>query len=178
MSKTKYLLVEREGYNPTAMAPEALEVCKAYPQYHGEVILSKPVTLREVKRLKLRIVETAWLKDYTAELQFRDHYHNRTFKAEVMWFDKSSGVGAVKDLDNGVRHTLYACNVKGKKTWYPETACVYVMAGDIIDVKLDSGLAVCLTQGIIDEDKWSSLDQSKLAFKCDETGKAISGLFA
>ncbi len=36
---------------------------------------------------------------------------------------------------------------------------------------------LCKSPGIFDEDKWNSLDQNSLAFRCDDSGKALNGLF-
>jgi hypothetical protein len=74
---------------------------------------------------------------------------------------------------------IYACNIPGKKTWYPETACMYFNEGQEIEVIQDAnGFIIPQTPGIFDESKWNGLDQSRLAFKCDENGKATTGLFA
>jgi len=102
-----------------------------------------------------------------------------TIKARVRWFNKYDGCGGITGLDGGNGH-LYACNIKGKKTWYPETACVYFEAGDIIDVYVDedTGIIVCETQGKFDQEKWDSLDHDQLAFTCNEDGEATTGLFA
>ena len=79
--------------------------------------------------------------------------------------------------------TIYACNINGKKTWYPKTACVYYTEGQEVDVELKvfSNFKLFvngLTPGHFDSERWNSLDQSRLAFKCDENGKAINGLFS
>lgn len=73
---------------------------------------------------------------------------------------------------------IYACNIPGKKTWFAETACVFYVEGQIIDFDIkEGGFIVPTTPGIFDAEKWNSLDQDRLAFKCDENGKAINGLF-
>jgi hypothetical protein len=97
---------------------------------------------------------------------------------KVIWFNRKSGEGMVKD-SAGHTAMFYACNIPGKKTWFPETACMYFNEDQEIEVIQDeNGFILPQTPGIFDEAKWNSLDQSRLAFKCDENGKAITGLFA
>lgn len=95
----------------------------------------------------------------------------------VDWFNDDHGFITV----NGDRFEVYSCNIKGAKTWYPNTACMYLIKGETITLNLvDMGnhLTCRVTSGgHFDEAKWNSLDQSKLAFKCDENGKALNGLF-
>lgn len=101
-------------------------------------------------------------------------------KAVVLFFDRSRGEGMIKGLDgcSGIRE-IYACNIPGKKTWYPETACVFYIEGEIIDITVtnEGRFIVPTTPGIFDKEKWNKLDQTKLAFKCDDSGKAINGFF-
>lgn len=101
-------------------------------------------------------------------------------KAVVLWFNRNSGEGMIRGLD-GCEGTafLFACNIPGKKTWYPETACVYYVEGEVIDITVtEEGRFIApITPGIFDKEKWDKLDQSKLAFKCDNNGKALNGLF-
>lgn len=91
---------------------------------------------------------------------------------------QKSGEGMIKDNAGNVVE-IYACNIPGKKTWYAQTACVYYEKDQEIEVEQDdnSGLILGITPGIFDETKWNSLDQTRLAFKCDNKGKAITGLF-
>jgi hypothetical protein len=115
---------------------------------------------------------------------FSDRFRGRVFKAQVVWFDRVSGEAWVRGLgdDSDVSMPLYACNIPGKRTWYPETACVYFERDATIDVEIHPSLGCSLlvahTPGIQDDAKWNGLDQSKLAFRCDESGNAINGLFA
>lgn len=103
-------------------------------------------------------------------------------KGMVSWFDKSNGQGYIRIEKLDLLLPVYACNIAGKKTWYPETACVYLKDNEEVTVKLtDLGhLSVVVIGGNIhfDSKKWNSLDQSRLAFKCDENGNAINGLFS
>jgi hypothetical protein len=100
-------------------------------------------------------------------------------KVEVVFFDRRDGEGLVRCLSSRNVAPIYACNIPGKKTWYAETACVYYNEGDIVEVTQDeeTGFIIGVTPGIFDENKWASLDQNKLAFKCDQNGDAINGLF-
>lgn len=99
-------------------------------------------------------------------------------QATVIFFDRNSGEGMVKDSAGNIAE-LYACNIPGKRTWYANTACMYYNKGDVIEVTQDdNGFVIPLTPGIFDAAKWNSLDQSRIAFKCDDSGKATNGLFA
>ena len=99
-------------------------------------------------------------------------------RVTVCWFDKKSGTGWVRAGD-GSSAPIYACNIKGKRTWYAETACVYYSDGQEVEIEQDeNGFVIGVTPGTLDQDKWNSLDQARLAFRCDDTGKAVNGLFS
>lgn len=88
----------------------------------------------------------------------------------VSWF--SGDHGMIKCNISGNIYEIYACNIKGAKTWYPETACMFVKAGETVTfdlVDMGSHVTACKVRGNVyfDAEKWSKLDQSKLAFKCD-----------
>jgi hypothetical protein len=120
------------------------------------------------------------------QLKEQEAFHTRfnkvIFKARVVFFNKGQGVGLVQGIgeNEDVAIEIYACNIRGKKTWYPETACVFYDKGQEIEIEVDtsSKLAIGHTQGTLDVEKWDSLDQSRLAFKCNDQGEAINGLFA
>ena len=101
-------------------------------------------------------------------------------KGIVSWFDKSKGEGMVRA--NGSLYRVHACNILGAKTGYAETACMDLIEGSEVTFDLfDFGdhVSACKVQGgVFDAVKWASLDQSKLAFKMDENGQFINGLFA
>lgn len=118
--------------------------------------------------------------EWAAFEAFRDKFKDLVFKAEVLFFDGMEG--RIRGLNGEGDHRLYACNIPGAKTWYPETACVYHTKGQIIDAELrifygSGALAVSHTPGTLDVEKWSSLDQTKLAFKVGEDGELETGLF-
>lgn len=94
----------------------------------------------------------------------------------VAWFNGDRG--AITCNVTGQLIIVWACNIIGKKTWYSETACMYLKKGQTVTFKHSEVGAADVTGGIFDAEKWAKLDQSKLAFKCDENGKAINGLFA
>lgn len=100
----------------------------------------------------------------------------------VKWFNRDSGSGSIVCNRTGNSYELHACNINGKKTWYSETACVYVQVGQQVTFDLaDMGThvtAVVTDGGVFDAAKWASLDQSKLTFKCDAGNNLISGMFA
>ena len=97
----------------------------------------------------------------------------------VSWFSGDRGRIAIPSL--GTSFDVYACNIKGAKTWYPNTACMYLNKGDKVKVQLvalEHGPSCQVTEGgHFDSEKWASLDHDRLAFKCDENGNAINGLF-
>jgi hypothetical protein len=104
---------------------------------------------------------------------------SKNVKGVVSWFDKIEGM--IK-TDLGL-FSVYACNIVGAKTWYPETACMYLVEGETVEFDLsDMGefLTPSKVRGSVyfDSAKWNSLDQSKLAFKCNDQGEALNGLFA
>ena len=101
----------------------------------------------------------------------------------VTYFNRDTGCGAIHIDTLDMSMSVYACNLRGNKTWYAETACTYL--DDKQAVKIDRlarvypGLTCVVSEGVkFDQEKWNSLDQSRLAFKCDEDGNAINGLFA
>lgn len=104
----------------------------------------------------------------------------KTIECYVISFDRNRGEGMIRAVyGNGLNWgTIYACNIPGKKTWYPETACVYYGVGQVIEVCVDDNFNIPVTRGEFDAEKWAGLDQSRLAFKCNDDGKAINGLFA
>lgn len=97
----------------------------------------------------------------------------------VRWFDRLSGDGVVEV--EGVPLRVYGCNIKGAKTGFPETACMYLepsskVIGDLFDFH-DHVSLVNIQGGVFDAEAWAKLDHSKLAFKRDENGNFINGLF-
>lgn len=108
---------------------------------------------------------------------------SKQIQGVITWFDQNSGKGFVKCIKTKQQYSIFACNFIGKKTWYPETACMYAKKGAIVIFDLaDMGDYITATniQGDthFDSEKWNSLDQSKLAFKCDDNGNATNGLFS
>lgn len=184
--KTKYTLVERDAYLPTAVDAAALAVLLSRPDVLGEVTSQRPITVKEAERGRIRIDTAEELTDRVRDLDAHEalmvrYGGGKTFEATVAWFNRSLGRGCVVEAD-GTWHILYACNIEGKKTWFSETACIYVNEGDVLTCKLEhltsrEPICVSLTRGTVDEEKWASLDQSRLAFRCNDKGKAVSGLF-
>lgn len=108
-------------------------------------------------------------------------YTFKKVKGEVLWFDKMSGEGMIRIPDLDFNLTVFACNIKGAKTWYPETACMYLNEGDEVTldiVEVGSGAtAQVIEGGRFDKEGWDEIKDKNLAFRCDENGKAINGLF-
>lgn len=106
-------------------------------------------------------------------------------KAKVIYFNRLSGDGMVRLIDSPFKRSIfdiYACNLPGKRTLYPETACVYYDEDKIINVIVkydDYALFVIGTsRPKFDKKKWEKLDPDKLAFRCDNKGQIITGLFS
>lgn len=103
--------------------------------------------------------------------------------ARVRWFSRISGEGMVRVTIGDREHCLpiYACNIKGKKTWYPETACVYYEKDQTIEVEVKWDDHACfvigLTPGTLDVEAWDRIKEKDLAFRCDDDGNATTGLF-
>jgi len=104
-------------------------------------------------------------------------------KAKVRLFDKLTGEGIVR-LTSGQHQdlslTIYACNIEGKKTWFPETACVYYDKNQEIEVEVKwdkyKTFVIGLTPGTLDQEAWDNIKGQNLAFRCDEDGEAVTGL--
>lgn len=113
---------------------------------------------------------------------FHAKYHDKTFAAMVDWFSARSGEGSVT-LETGLRLDIFACNIVGRKTWYPETACVYYTEGQEVQIKVDvhspsAVFAIGLTPGTLDVEAWENIKDKNLAFRCNDVGELTTGLFA
>lgn len=143
------------------------------------------------KSMEQRIAEVEAIKEkcrddyYSWHDAFQENFSGE-LNAVVDWFDRARGMGMVtitgRDGET-VRSDIYSCNIKGRKTWYPETACVYYEDGQQIKVTLSfhgrcSPIFVCgVTPGHFDSEGWDRIKDQKLAFRCDDEGNAVTGLF-
>lgn len=160
--KTKYILIERKGFHPTAVEPKTLALMKE----HGKAVLSeRPITQKEMKTERIHVYSHAAYMAHWAAEEFYNKFNGKVFKAQVISFDRSRGIALLDGLDTaGVLH-LYACNIPGKKTWFPETACVYHDKGEVIEVELifadafSTPILVSHTPGIVDEVKWNEIKE-------------------
>lgn len=121
----------------------------------------------------------------------------KSLSGRVRWF--SGDLGRIECLKTGNTYDVHACNIVGAKTWYPETACMFLKEGETVIFDLyelygqGRYLSASKVRGNIssdaetnrawiadhfDEKQWMSLNQNSLAFKCDADGNAINGLFA
>jgi hypothetical protein len=178
MPRTQYVLIARPEYHPTAVSRDVLADMHA----RGEVITSeRPITKAEIKRNRIHVYEDSWYFKYQAWADWKARVDGKTFKARVLWF-RDDGTGMIEIPELNERLPIYACNIAGKKTWYPETACVFYERDQEIDVSLavhpGQTFVIGVTPGHVDQVKWESLDHSKLAFRCNEAGEAVTGLFA
>lgn len=106
----------------------------------------------------------------------------KSLTGRVQWFDKSRGDGSIYCTEIDSYFRVYACNLAGKRTWYAETACVYLDEGQEVTIdklaRVDTGLTPIISQGVkFDAEKWDTLKDKDLAFRCDDSGNVISGLF-
>lgn len=193
MSRTKYVVIERTAeYNQIAMSPATALDLDNTP-FSGTVVgVPKPITLTQIRRDGIRIYtdeeHTQYQRDraeYEAFSALRTKYHKKPLKATVRWFNPNSGIGTIiiEGAEDLPSFPIYACNIKGRKTWYPETACVSYETGEIVDIELDmhtrhSIFVIGITPGKLDVAEWDRIKDQNLAFRCDEDGKAINGLFA
>lgn len=177
--KTKYVRIERgpeyrnREYTTVRVALDMIKT--------GEASSYTPITLKTIKAERLFEYREADYFRHKAEDAFIKEFNGKQFKATVISWSGTEGLVKIHGTDLMLQ-TIYACNIAGKRTWYPETACVSYTEGQQIDVRLDvfAGgklFVVGLTQGTFDADQWARLDQDKLAFKCNEQGEAINGLF-
>lgn len=138
--------------------------------------------MRKPTKKQQAILDAEHEAKWTAFETFRNTHHGKTFTASVDWFDNGRGIGMVT-ITESFRLPIYACNISGRKTWYSETACVYYEKGQSVEVEIDvvspSGIfAKGLTAGHFDSAGWDRIKDQNLAFRCDEAGNAMSGLFA
>lgn len=178
--RTKYVQIERsaeykQAYTTLKAAQHMIET--------GAAESCKPVTLSQIKALRLfEYREDHYFRDI-AEREFVAKYDGKRFKAKVIdGGSKCEMLVTILGAEELHLQRIYACNIAGKKTWYPETACVYYETGQIVDVELKvfSNFQLFvngLTQGILDEKQWDRIKDKSLAFRCDESGNAVTGLF-
>lgn len=176
---TKYLLIHDTENNVIAVSRLVLNDMQ---ERRGVPSLSaKPVSLSTIKKEGIRILGDS---SYFLQVQFEDFrnkYHDKEFLAKVDWFDAVRGLGMVS-IDDSLRLPIYACNIDGKKTWFPETACVYYTEKQEVLVRIDSHSyshvsVIGLTPGTPDTEGWNNIKNQDLAFRCNEKGDAINGLF-
>ena len=100
-------------------------------------------------------------------------------KATVRWFNALSGEGMIR-LESGVSLPIFACNIQGRRTLFPGTACVSYEKGQEVTVLVEQDAFCCfvhgLTPGRFDAEKWNSYNKEDLAFTVDEKGEITSGL--
>lgn len=103
----------------------------------------------------------------------------KVLTGKVLWFDKRDGIGLVHDSHYDIEIEVHACNIKGAKTCFGSTACVYLNQGQDVTFTVDAYCGAQIAEGgIFDEEKWKSLKHENLPFLKDDDGNVISGLFA
>lgn len=196
MSRTKYVLVERSGTIALAV-PKAIlqDVLDSGDYGTGPVMSVTPITVAEIKRRGgiFTLTEEQFKRDmeHRARLgafeQFRARYHGVTTDAVVLDWDHLRGEGTVRlappegadPEGRGAAWPIYACNLPGRKTWYPETACVFYMPGETVQVKLDvhfgATFVIGVSQAYVDNVKWDEIKDKNLAFRVAESDGASKG---
>lgn len=190
MSRTKYTLVERADTVALAVPTAILQDVLDSGEYGTAPLKGcTPISMAEIKRRGgiFTLTETQFRADMErrARLEayeaYRARYHGVVTDAEVLSWDHSRGEGLVRLADGSARD-IYACNLPGRKTLYPETACVFYMPGETVQVKLDihytRTFVLGVSQAYIDNEKWDRIKDQPLAFRCDDEGRAVTGLFA
>jgi hypothetical protein len=178
--RTKYVQVDRGSeYKNIYTTLRAAEHMVAAGTATGFL----PVTLKQIKELRLHHYHE---EDYFRRIEehaFHTKYHGKRFQAKVIdGGPQSEMLVSVIGAEELHLQTIYACNIKGKKTWYPETACVFYEKGQIVDVEIHvthgfDRFVIGLTPGHLDTEHWNRIKDSSLAFRCDDEGKAVTGLF-
>jgi len=178
--RTKYVQIERgEGFKNTYTT---LKVAEDGIQ-RGTIQSYQPVTLKQIKELRLHHYYEEDYFRHIAENEFVAKYDGKRFQAKVIdGGPQCQMLVSIIGAEELHLQRIYACNINGKKTWYPETACVYYETGQIVDVELKvfTGFQLFvngLTPGHLDEAHWNRIKDQSLAFRCDEAGNAITGLF-
>jgi hypothetical protein len=105
----------------------------------------------------------------------------RTLEGEVTDFDMDTGEGWIKLKDLG-SFTVYACNLKGRKSWWPHLACTYLEVGQKVTVdrlaETAGGLTCVVSKDVkFDPEKWDSIDRKDCSFTEQDDG-FMSGLLA
>lgn len=136
----------------------------------------KKIGEHSVKRTKQDAFNQAW-KSYV--LSKPELSKNLTGTVRYWSYDE----GSIYCQSLGMLFVVHACNIKGARTWYPETACMYLKEKETVTFDLaDMGdhFTASKVRGNVyfDEKKWARLDHDKLAFRCDEDGNAVTGLFS
>jgi hypothetical protein len=179
LMQTRYVLIERgEGFKNTYTTLRVAEHALAA----GTIESYRAVTKAQIKSLGCREYKEEHYFRHLQEEEFYAAHHERCCKATIV----SGGIGSsemlaeVEGLDR--LHSIYACNIEGRRTWYPETACVYYKEGETVDVVLKvfpgGVLFVCgVTPGYFDSVRWESIKDQSLAFRCDVAGNSVTGLF-
>lgn len=178
--RTKYVLIERgkgfkNTYTTVRVAEDAIK--------RGLVQSYAPVTLKQIRELRANEYREADYFRHVAEDDFIKAHDGRRCKATIISGGRGSTEMLTKVEGLDWLQPIYACNIQGKRTWYPETACVYYETGQIVDVELKvfagGKLFVNgLTPGHLDVEHWDRIKDQNLAFRCDEEGNAVTGLFA
>ena len=179
MAHTKYILIDcGEEYSPVAVSREVLSDMLR----RGTPLLSyRPISLVDIRRGNIPLYSDEDYFTYVSFEDFKRRVEGKLLTGRVLWFNREKGLGSVDVAGEGL-YPLYACNISGKRTWYSETACVYLLSGTLIEVEImpfiKESLVVCHSPGIFDAEKWERLDAKGLALKCGPDDKLSSGLFA
>lgn len=183
MTKTKYILIDRGPLSPMATTPE---VIKDWSNciYEGKIVSQRPITMAEIRKDRIHVYTT---EQHIVHLECERRrealveWSKGVTHGTIDWFDRDRGDGMI--TCNGERLPIYACNIKGRKTWYPETACVYYEKGQVVECHIDIqgyGDIFCIgdTPGHFDAERWDQIRDTNLAFRCDDEGRVITGLMS
>lgn len=184
MSKTKYILIDRGPKFSLIATTSGVIADWNNSIYGGKIVSQRPVTMAEIRKCKYQIFSTEaheMNKDRDARRECLLKWAAGVKFGIVRWFNNISGEGMI-DCD-GHSLPIYACNIKGRKTWYAETACVYYKKDQVVDCHIEVHgsqryFVIGDTPGHFDAEGWDRIKDQNLAFRCNEAGEAVNGLFA
>lgn len=152
-------------------------IINAVGKFRGAVaarMYKKPVTLSKSKL-------NSYFEDIRDEAEgraFAFGIDGMEFDAVVTSWNPVEGRGWVKIAQWDQVMPIYACNIEGKRSWWPEHACVSYERGQHVRVQFkEPHFVIGLTPGTFNAEQFASQDRSRMTFNVNEAGQVTSGLF-
>lgn len=134
----------------------------------------KPIALTKSKLL-------SYFDEIRGEAEYRAFtigIDKQEFDAEVSWFNPVEGTGYVYMPKLKWKMPIFACNISGKRSWWPEHACVSYERGQKVRVRfVDPHFIEGITPGTFNDPQFQAQDRSRMSFCVDTEGKLVNGLF-